>query len=248
LKPFKKISLFIIGIALIMSVFQEVYLNAETQTNAKTFVCENEGSGLSAIDVLESTENHTLFLDYFSRYDAEGYEILKDPLLSDKTIWAPNDEAFRAVEDELSNMSDAEMAHILGFHISPPLSRPNGEYPIITFEYLKDQESLTFRTRTGVLSGDDHRLDFNYQDETYLIEGIFIEDTAYCNEAGSVFSIDEVIMDVEAPSFFVWLWYRLVRILLYEDIRFIIYSTVFAFALGGGIPLYLSKRKVRIKS
>ena len=63
------------------------------------FVCPNDGVGLSAVDVLEATGEHGVFLDYLRTYDAEGYEVLTDPALSDKTIYAPTDAAFAALGD-----------------------------------------------------------------------------------------------------------------------------------------------------
>ena len=64
--------------------------------SAYEFVCaEDGGSGSSIVDVLRATGEHGTFLDLFSRYDPEGFEILSDPVLADKTVWAPTDAGVR---------------------------------------------------------------------------------------------------------------------------------------------------------
>jgi len=65
-----------------------------------------------------------------------------------------------------------------------------------------------------------------------VIENARILGTAWCTEAGSVFSIDAVIMDVAPPSVLVRTINRIVRILLFDDIRFVIYSTVGSVLIG----------------
>lgn len=65
-----------------------------------------------------------------------------------------------------------------------------------------------------------------------MIENARIMDTAWCTEAGSVFSIDAVIMDVATPSVLARTIHRVIRILFYDDIRFVIYSTVGATLIG----------------
>ena len=60
--------------------------NASANTEEVQFICENSGAGLSAVDVLSATGEHDVFLEYLSEFDPEGYQILTDPELSDKTI------------------------------------------------------------------------------------------------------------------------------------------------------------------
>lgn len=79
------------------------------------FICPDEGAGLSAVDVLQSTGEHDVFLDYLSEYDPEGYEILTDPAASDKTIWAPTDAAFAKLGEAPESASPEEiLAHSVG--------------------------------------------------------------------------------------------------------------------------------------
>jgi uncharacterized surface protein with fasciclin (FAS1) repeats len=93
--------------------------------------CIDSSNTLSLVEVLEQTGHHSTFLQLLQEHDKEGYDILTDPDLSDKTIWAPTDEAFAMISQEIDELSSLEIKKILGYHISPPQSRPNGEYPII---------------------------------------------------------------------------------------------------------------------
>ncbi len=220
-----------------------LFADGEASGEAYRFVCENEGAGWSAVDVLLATGNHTTFLDLFSRYDPEGIAILSDAKLADKTVWAPTDAAFLAVGGDLSTMSSEEIAAILGYHISPPRRAPGGSYPIVTPEFLIDAEQMNHRTRTGVLTTSDQRTRTSVTDGVLMIEDARILRTAWCAEAGSVLSIDTVIMDVEPPSVLAWTVQRIVRILLYDDIRFVIYSTVGAVLFGHLIPVLIKRRK-----
>jgi uncharacterized surface protein with fasciclin (FAS1) repeats len=203
-----------------------------------SYVCEDGGVGLHLVDVLEATGEHKTFLDLMQRYDPEGLAILADVVLADKTVWAPTDAAFAALGDTLASLSDAEVKEVLGFHISPPRRTPGGDYPIVTPQLLLDAGEMEHRTRTGVLTGSDQRTRTTSDGGVLRIEGITVGSTARCAEAGSVLAIDGVITDVTPPSRPVWLWNRLVRILLYDDIRFVIYATVPAVVIGpliGGV-------------
>lgn len=73
----------------------------ETVDTEYQFICENDGLGLGAVDVLRATGDHNTFLELFGRYDPEGFAILSDPELADKTVWAPTDAAFLAISDSL---------------------------------------------------------------------------------------------------------------------------------------------------
>lgn len=195
-------------------------------------ICPDDGAGLDIVDVLEATGEHGTFLDLMQRFDPEGLAILADVELADKTVWAPTDAAFLALGDELSSWSDEQTKAVLGYHISPPRRSPGGAYPIVTPQLLIEAGEMEHRTRTGVLTGSDQRTRTTLEDGALRIEGIGIASTAWCTEAGSVLSLDAVITDVAEPSTLEWVWNRLVRILLYEDIRFVIFATVAAVSIG----------------
>lgn len=207
------------------------------------FICEQEGAGRSAVNVFLATGNHITFLDLLSRYDPAGFAILSDAELADKTVWAPTDDAFLAIRDDLSTMSHEQIAAILGYHISPPRRAPGGSYPIVTPEFLINAEQMNHRTRTGVLTVSDQRTRTSVADGVLMIEDARILGTAWCTQAGSVFSIDRVIMDVAPPSVLVRMINRIVRILLYDDIRFVIYSTVGAVLIGQLIRVLIRRWK-----
>lgn len=164
------------------------------------FVCEDGGSGASVVDVLRATGEHDTFLDQLSRYDSEGFEILSDPVLSDKTVWAPTDAAFAELGDAVSTLSDAEIKAVLGYHITPPRRTPEGPYPIITPEYLLDGGEIVHQTRTGILTGSDQRVRTREDDGVLTVEDANIGHTSWCTQTGSVFSIDAVITDASATS------------------------------------------------
>ena len=171
-------------------------------TTGTEFICENSGAGLSAVDVLEATGEHDVFLDYLSEYDPEGYEILTDPAASDKTIWAPTDAAFAKLGDDPQNASPEDIKAVLGFHITPPRRTVEGDYPIVTFDYLADGGQIIHQTRTGILTESDQRVRTKVEDGVYTVEGIPLGPTAWCTQAGSIFSIDTVITEVATPSLF----------------------------------------------
>jgi len=236
------------GVSLFLGVLATpLFGDGEASGDEYRFVCDIEGAGRSVVDVLLATGNHTTFLDLFSRYDLEGFAILSDAELADKTVWAPTDAAFLAIRGDLSTMSPEEIAAILGYHISPPRRAPGGSYPIVTPEFLIKAEQMNHRTRTGVLTASDQRTRTSVADGVLMIEDARILGTAWCTEAGSVFSIDTVIMDVEPPSVLVRMVHRIVRILFYDDIRFVIYSTVGstvgAVLIGHLISVFIKRRK-----
>jgi uncharacterized surface protein with fasciclin (FAS1) repeats len=201
-----------------------LFASEGTAGSGYRFVGNNDGQGLSVVDVLRMTGDHSVFLDLFERYDPEGLAILADPELADKTVWAPTDDAFAAVRDEFATMVNEEIKAILGYHISPPRRAPGGAYPIVTPEFLIDAGRMVHRTRTGVLTGSDQRPESTVVDGIIMIEGAQVLGTAWRTQTGSVFSLDAVIMDVEPASLPVRIIRRLIRILFYEDIRFFIYS------------------------
>jgi hypothetical protein len=47
------------------------------------------------------------------------------------------------------------------------------------------------------------------------------------------------------PSTLTWTWNRLVRILLYDDIRFVIYATVGAVSIGMVVSRVVTRRRRR---
>lgn len=164
------------------------------------FVCDDEGQGLSIVDVLQATGDHQTFLDLFSQYDPEGFAILSDPELADTTVWAPTDAAFSEVEAPVSELSDDEVKAILGYHITPPRRTQEGPYPIITPQFLTDGGEMVHQTRTGILTGSDQRLRTSVNDGVLTVQQSTILPTAWCTQAGSVFAIDQVITEASAPS------------------------------------------------
>lgn len=208
-------------------------------------VCPDGGAGLDIVDVLQATGEHGTFLDLMRRFDPEGLAILDDVELADKTVWAPTDAAFLALGDALSSLPDEEVKAVLGYHISPPRRSPGGAYPIVTPQLLIDAGEMDHRTRTGVLTGSDQRTRTTFEDGVLRIEGIGIGSTAWCTQAGSVLSLDAVITDVAMPSRLEWLWNRLVRLLLYDDIRFVIYATAAAVSIGLLVSRVVTRRSRR---
>jgi hypothetical protein len=141
-------------------------------------------------------------LDYLREYDPEGYEILTDPAASDKTIWAPTDAAFAKLGDAPDSASPEDIKAVLGYHITPPRRTVEGDYPIVTFDYLADGGQIIHQTRTGILTESDQRVRTKVEDGTYTVEGIPLGPTAWCTQAGSIFSIDTVITGVATPGWF----------------------------------------------
>lgn len=172
------------------------------ESTAAEFVCEDGGEGLSAVDVLEATGEHGVFLDYLREYDPEGYEVLTDPALSDKTIWAPTDAAFAKLGDAPEQATPQEIKDVLGFHITPPRRSVDGDYPIITFTVLADESPMIHQTRTGILTDSDQRVTTRFENGVYTVQESTIQSRAYCTQAGSIFSIDEVITEVAIPGWF----------------------------------------------
>ena len=209
------------------------------------FICPTDPSALTPISVLAETGKHDVFLELFEKYDPEGFAILSDPLLADKTVWAPEDSAFESITGDLENLNAAEIKEVLGYHISPPRSDPSGAYPVLTPSFLAESGELKHRTRTGVLTGSDQRTLTSTQGSILVIEGIEILQTSWCVAAGSVFSINEVILDVEPPGFIEKTYNQLIRILFYDDIRFFIYSLGGSLVIGAGVSLVLGRIKKR---
>ena len=71
-----------------------------------------------------------VFLEYLSEFDPEGYQILTDPALSDKAIWAPTNEAFAKLGVAPESASPEEIKTVLSFHMTPPRRTPKGDYPM----------------------------------------------------------------------------------------------------------------------
>lgn len=216
--------------------------NADEST-AVEFVCVDGGAGLSAVDVLEATGEHGEFLRYFQEFDPEGYEILSDPALADKTIWAPTDAAFAALGDAPNALSPEDIKAVLGFHISPPKRTPEGPYPIITFDYLAENGQVIFQTRTGVLTNSDQRVRATVDNGVYTVEGRGIQPTAWCTQAGSVFAIDEVITDVPVAG---WAERTLGLAIYYAFFEYP-YLTIVAVLVLMGVVIWLVVRRVRAR-
>jgi uncharacterized surface protein with fasciclin (FAS1) repeats len=207
-------------------------------TGAYQFVCDGGGGGTSVVDVLRATGEHQTFLDLFRRYDAEGFEILSDPELSDKTVWAPTDAAFDALGDAVSALSAAEIKEVLGYHITPPRRTPQGPYPIITPEYLLDGGTVVHQTRTGILTGSDQRVRTEAKNGVLTVEDSTIAPTSWCTQTGSVFSIDSVITDASATS----LAERVIYVLFFKSPILTLFGLG---AFAAGVVLVLLRGRAR---
>lgn len=113
----------------------------------------------------------------------------------------------------------------------------------MTPAFLLAEGEVAHRTRTGVLSGTEQRVRSTVVDGELRIEGARILPTALCAEAGSVFAIDAVLTDVAVPSLPAQVGYRLVRALLYDDVRFVIWPTVGGVIIGGVISLLVRRSR-----
>jgi len=235
------------GIGLFLGMFVAPLFGQETTAAGYRFACEDDGFGLSAVDVLRASGDHDAFLELLGRHDLEGYAVLADAGLADKTVWAPTDAAFLAAADALSSLSDEQIGVILGYHISPPRRAPGGSYPVVTPQLLISAKRMIHRTRTGVLTKSDQRTRTSVTDGVLLIEDAQIMETAWCTQAGSVFSLDAVIMNVATPATLVRIMNRIIRILFYDDIRFVLYSTAGATLIGLLVGRAASRRIERRK-
>ena len=166
---------------------------SDTGQEGYEFVCNDDGLGLSAVDVLQASGEHQTFLSLLGRYDSEALDILADPVLADKTVWAPTDAAFSAISDTLSPLSETEIKAILGYHITPPRREPDGYYPIITPQFLIKGGWIVHQTRTGILTKSDQRVLTKMAGDVLVVEDSTILPTSWCTQTGSVFSIDAVI-------------------------------------------------------
>ncbi len=187
---------------LVLPTTGPVGLNAAQAATETEFVCPDDGAGLSAVDVLEATGEHDVFLDYLREFDPEGYQILTNPAASDKTIWAPTDAAFAKLGDAPESAAPEDIKAVLGYHISPPRRTPEGDYPIVTFDYLADGGQIIHQTRTGILTESDQRVRTKVGNGIFTVQDIPLGSVAWCTEAGSIFSIDDVITDVAIPGWF----------------------------------------------
>ncbi len=129
--------------------------SAAMRGDGYAFVCADEGLGLSIVDVLRATGDHGTFLRLTAEHDPEGFAILADPELADKTVWAPTDVAFAEVAATLSSLTEDEIVRVLGYHVTPPRRTPEGPYPIVTPQFLADGGEVVHQTRTGILTGSD---------------------------------------------------------------------------------------------
>lgn len=196
-----KIFFLLVCTIFILSPFFVIANGDNTTQEEIQFVCVDNGIGLSVVDVLQATNEHDTFLKLLSEYDPEGFSILSDPQLSDKTIWAPTDDAFLKINKSFYSLSDNEIKAILGYHITPPRRIPDGSYPIITPQFLADKVEIIHQTRTGILTGSDQRIRTKVYNGRYMIEEAFIMPTAWCTQSGSGFSINAVIMNAASVSF-----------------------------------------------
>jgi len=175
--------------------------SASTPGGEYEFVCENDGTGLSILDVLEATGEHDTFLSFFAEYDPEGYAVLADPELADKTVWAPTYAAFAELGDAPSALTADEITAVLGYHITPPRRTPEGPYPIITPRFLVEGGEVIHQTRTGILTGSDERVRTTVTDGVLKVNNAVILPTSWCTQTGSVFSISAVLTEAAPPTF-----------------------------------------------
>ena len=209
---------------------------AAIRSQGYAFVCENEGLGLSIVDVLRATGEHGTFLRLTLEHDPEGFAILADPELADKTIWAPTDAAFAEIAESLSSLSEGEIRRVLGYHVTPPRRTPEGPYPIVTPEFLAEGGEVVHQTRTGIITGSDQRVRTRLDDGVLTVAGAVILPTAWCTQTGSVFSIDAVILDASPPA----LVERVVYVVFF---RYPFVSLVGLGAVVAGSILLLRKRR-----
>ncbi len=195
----------LLGVALSGLAVMSADAQVATQSDdGYRFVCDDGGAGLHLVDVLRATGEHTAFLALMEEHDPEGFAILADVALADKTVWAPTDAAFAALDAALDGGLAAvptdDAKRVLGHHISPPRRSPTGVYDIVTPAFLLAEGEVVHRTRTGVLSGTEQRIRSRVVDGELRIEGARILPTAWCAEAGSVFALAAVLTDVAVPS------------------------------------------------
>jgi uncharacterized surface protein with fasciclin (FAS1) repeats len=209
---------------------------AAIRGEAYAFVCEDEGLGLSIVDVLRASGDHGTFLRLLGEHDPEGLAILADPELADKTVWAPTDAAFSEIAETLSSLSEDEITDVLGYHVTPPRRTPEGPYPIITPQYLADGGEVVHQTRTGILTGSDQRVRTRVEDGVLTVEDAVILPTSWCTQTGSVFSIDAVILDASPPS----LVERVVYVVFF---RYPFVSLLGLGAVVAGAILFLRRRR-----
>jgi hypothetical protein len=244
----------IVGLVIVLSAAGTTHLSSQADSGTSgglsdwegyEFVCPSENSSLTPVNVLEASGNHQLFLELLKEHDPEGLSILSDPKLADKTVWAPVDSAIQESTKALTLLDSAGIKKVLGYHVSPPRRSPFGEYPIVTPGFIAKAEAIENRTRTGVLTGSDQRTLTKRIGMDLFVEEVLILATSWCTAAGSVFSIDGVILDVVSPGFLEKNYNRMIRILFYDDSRFIIWPTAGAFMLGQVVFLILRKLKRR---
>lgn len=244
----------IVGLVIVLSAAGNTHLSAQADSGATgglsdwegyEFACPSETSSLSPVSVLEASGNHQLFLELLEEHDPEGLAILSDPKLGDKTVWAPVDSAIEESTKALSLLDSAGIKKVLGYHISPPRRSPFGAYPIVTPGFIAKAEAIVNRTRTGVLTGSDQRTITKRIGTDLFVEEVLILPTSWCTAAGSVFSIDGVILDVVSPGFLEKNYNRMIQILFYDDSRFIIWPTAGAIMLSQVVFLVFRKLKRR---
>lgn len=191
----------VLGVGMPAQAAPTLPASVTTPAGEYEFVCENEGDGLSILDILEATGEHDTFVTYFAEFDPEGYAVLADPELADKTVWAPTDAAFAELGDAPSALTADEITAVLGYHITPPRRTPEGPYPIITPRYLVEGGEVIHQTRTGILTGSDERVRTSVADGVLTVNGATILPTSWCTQTGSVFSISAVLTEAAAPTF-----------------------------------------------
>jgi len=124
---------------------------------------------------------------------------------------------------------------VLGTGLGGPAAAPAGAQSDDGYRFVCDDGGV------GLHLVDVLRATGEHTTFLALMEDARILPTARCAEAGSVFAIDTVITDVAVPSLPVQAGYRLVRALLYDDVRFVIWPTVGGAAIGIVVSLLVRR-------
>ena len=255
---YTKMKVVALGLFLFIALALPISAHSSTTANNQNgswgdyeYVCPANSSSLSPISVLAATGEHNTLISLLKEHDPEGFAILSDPKLADKTVWAPLDSAFEKSSDDLKQLNSTGIKKVLGYHINPPRSRlinfSTHIYTVVTPNYIATEGEIQNRTRTGTLTRSEQRTVTSKLGNKLYVEDISVLPSSWCTAAGSVFSIDEVILDVAMPSFSEKLKFNTIRYLFYDDTRFFIYSFAGSIALSSLVVfLYRSLKKRRL--
>ena len=100
---------------------------------------------------------------------------------------------------------------------------------------------MIHQTRTGILTDSDQRVTTRFDNGVYTVQESTIRSRAYCTQAGSIFSIDEVITEVAIPG---WFERTLGLAIYYAFFEYPLVTAIIALVLGGLI-IWLVLRVIR---